>query len=58
MKQPNKDYRVNIDMTWSFDFIVKADNTRQAKKIAFEKFHKTKASKPKNFKISVQEEKW
>ena len=58
MKPNIKKYMVCIDMQWSLDFNVSAKNTREAKRIAFEKFTKTKALKSKNFKISAQEDKW
>ena len=54
----NKRYRVNIDMKWSFDIMVNAKDMREAKKKAFEKFYKTKASKQKNFNLSGEEDKY
>ena len=49
-----KDYTVNIDMTWSQDYKVKASTAEEARKKAWDKF---KANPPKkDFKINAEKE--
>lgn len=49
-------YIVNVDMKFSHDVFVSAKNKVEAKKKAFVKFQKTKASKKRNYDVSVVDE--
>jgi hypothetical protein len=49
-----KTFIVNIDKKYSEDIMVQAKNSREAKKLAFEKFAKKKL-KPKDFSIYADE---
>lgn len=48
----NKEYEVNIDMTWSENFTVKAMSISEAKKKAWQLF--LRKLKKNNFKISAE----